>query len=85
MSTAPGMDFRLTTNPMPDTPHIKRFEEYPRSAPFGRVQDPVKAMLNDLAEHIERLERKNEDTERRFREIQRGHYLPTNPSPKDND
>ena len=48
---------------MSDTPHIKRFEEYP-SVSFknenGHYEEPdihsVYAMLNDLAEHIERLE-----------------------------
>src|SRR5258706_14155968 len=47
---------------MPDTPHIKRFDEHlsKRSATSLRVAGPfIRAagdMLNDLAEHIERLE-----------------------------
>lgn len=47
---------------MPDTPHIRRFEEWFDAAttPERRLEEGTKAtraMLNDLAEHIERLER----------------------------
>lgn len=49
---------------MPDTPHIKRFaEHFPyerRESPFSRFEGnaAVESMLNDLADHIERLEAK---------------------------
>lgn len=46
---------------MPETPHIKRFEEYEEYAGIftstrAQPDTRVEHMLNDLAEHVERLE-----------------------------
>lgn len=50
---------------MTDIPHIKRFEEYaignhPLRSPEEQAIQVCVTMLNDLAEHIERLERRLE-------------------------